>query len=251
MNNRFLTITLLTSSMYIAGCSDDNSSFETPNLSETPTNAGTVSQKNFSLLAEDPQPQIYDATTGGATDTSLVMTVKVGDKDNQLLTDAHTVYFATEWGLIEPSCVTEEGTCTVTWQTSFGPDPTGASSSNAPADHQVTITAYTLGEEDFSDTNGNSLFDDDDTAFPGTADLFIDREEPFVDANRDGVFNSGDTIIDVINGNVLGTNSAHDTGDGFLNSNNCTHSSLCSDTAKVIYVWDDIEINMDGPPTTP
>ena len=243
MNNLFInTIALVASSaIFISGCSD-TTSFETPNLSEVPTNAGTVSQKNFSLLAETTQPTIYDATTGIPTDTSLNMTVKVGDKDNQLLTDAHTVYFATEWGLIDGSCTTENGTCSVTWQTSFGPN-------TVPADHLVTITAYTLGEEHFSDSNGNGVFDDGDQPFPdGSGDLFTDREEPFVDADRDGIFNSGDTIIDVINGNVLGTNKAHDNGDGFLNSPSCTHSSLCSTTTSTIYIWDDIQINMDGPP---
>ena len=240
MNNRFLNIFALLASIsfIVAGCGDIED-LQTPNVNIT-SNSGTVSQKNLSLLAEDPQPLIFDPLTG-AVDTSLTMTVKVGDKNNQLLTDAHTVYFATEWGLIDASCVTVDGTCTVTWQTSFGPG-------TVPADHLVTITAYTLGEEDFSDTNGNGVFDDDDLPFPASANLFTDREEPFVDADRDGVFNSGDTILDVINGTLLGTNTAHDNGDGFLNSPSCRHSSLCSATTPIIYIWDDIELDMDGPP---
>jgi len=241
MNNPFIKIMALVASSVISvsGCGD-NSTFETPNTLGTVANSGTVSQKNFSILAEDVQPTIYDEN-GLATDTILDMTVKVGDSDNQLLTDEHTVFFATEWGLVEPSCVTENGTCTVTWQTSFGPG-------TVPADHLVTIMAYTLGEEEFSDSNGNGEFDDNDQPFPASTDLFIDREEPFVDANRDGVFNSGDTIIDVIDGNILGSNGEHDLSDGFLNSPNCVHSSLCSTVAPIIYIWDDIEINMDGPP---
>ena len=243
MNTRFLKLcTLIASStLFATGCGD-NSSFETPNTSGASKNSGVVSQKNISLLAEDPQPEIFD-DTGAATDTTLVMTVKIGDRNNQLLTDEHTVYFATEWGLIEPSCVTKNGTCNVNWQTSFGP-------STVPSDHQVTITAYTLGEEQFSDTNSNGELDDNDGPLPGSADLFIDRVEPFVDADRtDGPFNSLDTLIDVMNGNELGANGEHDEGDGFLNSENCTHSSMCS-TTQLIYIWDDININMDGPPDT-
>lgn len=247
MNNRFLTTLSLiaSSSLLMTGCGD-NSSFETPSTSSTPTNAGTISQKNLSLIAEDPQPQIYDATTGVPTDTTLTMTVKVGDSKNQLLTDVHTIYFATEWGLIDPSCTTENGRCTVSWQTSFGPN-------TVPPDHRVTITAYTLGEEYYSDSNGNGVFDDGDTTpLPGSADFFDDRPEPFVDANEDGIFNTGDTIIDVINGNALGQDGVNNpTGDGFLNSPSCTHTSKCSTTASVIYVWDDIVINMDGPPAAP
>jgi len=243
MNNRFLTTATLiaTSTFFVSGCSDD-SPFETPPAEgDTPLNAGIVSQKNLSLLASDPQPKIFN-DTGGAVDTELTMTVKIGDSKNQLLTDAHTVFFATEWGLIDPSCVTENGICTVTWQTSFAPDPSGGAGSTAPADHLVTIVAYTDGEESFVDANGNGKFDDLDT-------VFYDREEPFVDADLDGTFNAGDTLIDVINGNdTSGINGVHDIGDTFLNSPNCIHSSLCSTVKNTSSIWVDIEIDMDGPP---
>jgi hypothetical protein len=244
MTNRlihtFLSITI--SSFLLAGCSEDNDSFLKGGSSAS-NNSGVISQKNISLLADDPQPKVYDATKGTVTDTTVIITAKIGDKNNQLITGAHTIFFATEWGLIEPSCTTKDGICTVEWQTSFGPG-------TVPAAHQVTITGYALGEEHFSDSNGNGIFDDNDTPFPdGSGNLFTDREEPFVDANRDGIFNSIDVIIDVIDGNSLGKNGVHDFGDGFLNSPNCTHSSLCSTTRQTIYVWDDIELNMDGPPT--
>jgi len=240
MNNRFLTIILLTSSMYIAGCSDDNSSFETPAGSdETPENTGVVSQKNLSIVADDPQPKVYDSTTGVFTETTLKITVKVGDINNQLLTDSHTIYFATEWGLINPSCVTVDGTCEVTWQTS--------SFTNIPGDLINTVTAWTVGEETFNDINGNGLFDDSETASD-----FIDGEEPFVDANDDDVFNTGDTLIDTINGNDLtGMNGVHDIGDTFLNSPNCTHSSLCSTVARTTGIWVDMTLDMAGPPDPP
>ncbi len=244
MNNRLIhSFLFITCNIFLlTGCGESNDSFTTSSITNS-SKSGTVSQKNLSLLAEDVQPEIYDEN-GQATDTTLVMTVKVGDSDNQLLTDPHTIFFATEWGLIEPSCVTENGTCTVNWQTSFGPG-------TVPADHLVTITAYTIGEEDYSDTNGNGVFDDNDQPFPASGNFFTDRPEPFVDADRSGfasIFNSGDTIIDVIDGNVLGENGAHDNGDGFLNSPNCEHSSLCSTVSPTTYIWDDLVINMDGPP---
>lgn len=237
MNIRFLTTLAFTASsvIFTSGCSED-SPFETPNA-EIANNPGIVSQKNMSIVASDPQPAIYDATAGVFTETEVEITVKVGDLNNQLLTDDHTIYFATEWGLINPSCVTEDGKCSVTWQTSLF--------SNIPVDLLNTITAWTSGEETFTDTNGNGLFDDSDTTFE-------DKEEPFVDANRDGVFNSGDTLIDVVNGNdTTGINGAHDIGDTFLNSPNCTHSSLCSTVAPTSFIWVDIQLNMAGPPTTP
>ena len=146
-------------------------------------------------------------------------------------------FFATEWGLIEPSCVTENGTCSVTWQTSSG--------DTAPADHKNTIMAYSVGEESFTDVNGDAIFDDNDNATPS----FNDIEEPFVDSNRNSIYDSGEPIIDVINGNdVTGVNGVHDFGDTFFNGNGCTHTSLCSINHKTIFVWDDVQISMDGPP---
>jgi hypothetical protein len=240
MNIRFLTTLALTASsvMFVAGCSED-SPFEAPNTNaDTPENTGIVSQKNMSIVASDPQPAIYDATTDVFTETEVEITVKVGDLNNQLLTDEHTIFFATEWGLITPSCVTAEGKCSVTWQTSLF--------SNIPGDLLNTITAWTLGEETFTDDNGNGVFDDNDLNA-----TFEDKEEPFVDANRDGAFNSGDTLIDVVNGNdTTGVNGEHDFGDGFLNSPNCTHSSLCSTVLTTSYIWVDIQLDMSGPPDT-
>jgi len=240
MNNRFLTITplLACSSLFIAGCSDDNNSFETPNTSSTPTNAGIVSQNNFTILAADLEPVIFaDPAKNTFTFTKMTITVRVGDRENQILTDAHTVLFKTEWGLIDPSCVTENGSCTVTWQTSSG--------DTAPADHKNTILAYTLGEESFTDVNGNAIFDDGDNANPA----FDDLEEPFVDSNRNRIYDNGEPIADVINGNdQTGINGVHDIGDTFFNGQNCTHSSLCSTIQNNIYVWDDVQLSMDGPP---
>ena len=248
MNNSFtLTTSLLFGSLLlISGCSEDNSSFETPNTSEVPINSGTLTQKNFSILADTSVLPIYDEN-GLATDTTMTITVKVGDRKNQMLTDKHTVYFATEWGLIDPSCVTEDGTCTVNWQTSFNViDPNNPVP--VPSDHTVTITAYTLGEEDFSDSNSDGIFDNDDQPFPNGS-LFFDRSEPYVDANDNRIFDAGDTLIDVLNGNTLGQNKEHDLADGFLSSPNCRHDSLCSATLPRIYIWTDLRFNMDPPPT--
>ena len=229
MNNRFLTTTLLASAIYIAGCSDDNSSFETPNTSGTASNSGVVSQTNFSLLTADIYPAIIDGTTGDFTKTDVELTVFIGDRNNQVLTDAHTVHFVAEYGLIEPSCVTEDGTCSVTWSAIKRPVAGGPAS-----DGFVTITAYTLGEEGFTDTNGNGVFDDGDTGF-------VDLEEPYVDADyvfsvASNGFSTGDVIINVPNTlDPSGTNLDHDIADGLYNGPACTHSFSCGTTSIMIF----------------
>lgn len=238
MNNCLTTITLIAGSLLvITGCSEDSDAFESPITSDNPTNAGTVSQTNFTVLAADLFPAIFDGTS--FQETSVEISVKIGDLDNQLLTDAHTVFFKTEWGLIEKSCTTIDGKCSVTWETS--------SSDNFPADALNTIVAWTVGEEGFTDSNGNGKFDAADTTFE-------DLEEPFLDADRDGVFNegAGDKLIDVVNGNDLtGANGQHDFGDTFLNSPNCTDSPLCSTVRNTTYIWNDVQLTMTGPPAAP
>lgn len=228
---------IASSTFILTSCGEDNTSFTTTG-STSSFKTGTVSSDNFTVLSSNLTPAIFaDTASSTFTFTELDITVKIGDRNNQKLTDAHTVFFRTEWGLIEPSCVTVDGTCSVTWQTSSG--------GTAPADHKNTILAYTIGEESFSDINGNAIFDDADNDTPS----FTDIEEPYIDSNENTMHDFGEPIVDVINGNdETGENGQHDFGDSFFNGNGCTHSSLCSETQKTIYIWDDVKIDMNGPP---
>lgn len=243
MQNQAFTISLLLAGiLLVSGCESDTSGLVTPST-DIAANTGVISQANFSILAEDLEPSIFpDPNSNTLTFTELQITVNIGDRFNRVLTDAHTVLFATEWGALKSTscthpqytcCVTEDGTCSITWQT--GP------SNTAPSDHKNTITAFTLGEEAFADANGNYIFDDGDSSF-------TDNEEPYVDANKNGIHDQGEQIIDVPNGNdTAGDNGFHDIPDTFFNGGGCTHSSLCSTIMPSVYVWDDVQLNMDGP----
>jgi len=243
MNNRFIKIitVIASAALFMSGCGEsNNSSFQDPTTSDIPTNSGPVSHKNFSVLASEVQPTVIDPDTGIFTKTDVTMTAFIADRNNQTLTDKHTVFFRTEYGTITQSCVTDEnGSCEVTWSAIKRPDPGGPGD-----DLLVTIVAYTIGEESFTDINGNSIYDDAD------GNLFTDLEEPYVDMNETGVFDTGDDIIDVVNGNDLtGKNGAHDIVDGFFNGNRCSHSSLCSTTViGNATIWDSITLKIDGPP---
>jgi hypothetical protein len=239
MNNRFLNIFTLVacSTLFVAGCGEDNSSYETPNTS-TLLNSGTISQKNFSLLTANVNPAVIDGTTGIFTQTDVELTAYIGDRYNQSLSDAHTIYFIPEYGLVDPpSCVTEEGKCSVTWKAIKRPDPAGPT-----ADGLVTITAYSVGEESFTDTNGNNVFDDNDAGFD-------DLEEPYVDIDESFSYTSVDRIIDVVSTNdPTGVNGVHDIADGFFNGTGCTHTSLCG-TATSVAIFDMVTMNIISNPT--
>lgn len=236
--NRFLVTSITISSVLLVGCSEDGfEAFQDSTTANVTTNPGVISQMNFGILASEPQPTVIDPTTGTFTQTDVTLTVNIGDRNNQTITDAHTVHFRSEYGLINPpSCDTgTEGACEVTWSAIKRPDVGGPGS-----DLTVTITAYTIGEETFTDTNGNSLFDDGDTGFE-------DLEEPYIDADGSDTFNAGDSIIDVVSTNdPSGVNGLHDIGDGFFNGGGCTHASLCATRASIT-IWDDIILKIDGP----
>ena len=252
MNNyiRVLATFIGVSAVILAGCSEsDFEALQNPAINTVTTNPAVISQKNFSILADDPQPTVINPDTNTFTKTDVTLTIFAGDRNNRTVTDSHTVMFETEYGLINPpSCVTgADGTCTVTWSAITRPEPGGPGS-----DFLVTVTAYTIGEEAFTDSNGNGIFDDADAGFE-------DIEEPYVDADdfdADDLastggdsFTPGDTIIDVISTNDLtGSNGVHDIADGFFNGTGCTHSSLCAARPSVM-IWDDIILKIDGPST--
>lgn len=237
MNHRFFNILTLVAScaLFATACGEDTSSFETPNTSNTPTNDNTISQKNFTLLCSPCDPTYFDLATNSYTAVTSEISVQIGDNDNRVITGARTIFFRTEWGLIDPSCTTEDGGCSVTWR-SGSPD-------DMPADFRNNIIAYSPnGQETFLDLDGNGLFNDGDT--------FEDLEEPYLDINESGVFELGDLIIDTINGiDLTGADTSHNIGDGLYNGPNCAHTSLCSTTLASITVWEDGTLWLIGTPT--
>jgi len=187
-------------------------------------------------------PHVHAIVADGVfTKTDVTVTAFIGDRNNQLITSPREVFFKTEYGVIEPSCTTnEEGNCSVTWSAIKRPDTGGPGD-----DGKVTIVAWTIGEETFVDANGNGIFDDGDTAAV-TGNPFTDLPEPYVDANENGMHDTGEEIIDTVNGNdPTGANGVHDFADGFWNGGGCAHSSLCSTVVTTnATIWDDIGMNI-------
>ena len=245
--NTYSTVVVLSLSV-LAGCDTDSTTGSTTSstggTSTTGTvvsNTGTVAHKNFSLLASDVFPAVIDTTTNVFTKTDVDMTAYIGDRNNQTLTHSQTIRFYSEYGLIEPSCSTVDGACSVSWSAIKRPETGGPG-----ADLVVNIVAVTTGEESFDDLNGNGVFDDADN-FSALQDL----EEPYIDSDNNGSFSAGDIIIDVVSTNdPTGVNGIHDLADGFFNGAGCTHSTLCG-VRTSIEIFDGNNITISGPPPAP
>src|SRR5471032_2708998 len=130
-----------------------------------------------------------NATYGpGAT-----ITARLGDHFHNPVPDGTAVSFTASGGTIDASCltglvsttltngsvITQAGTpgeCTVRY----------CSGNPRPANDRVTVLAYALGEESFTDTNGNNLYD--------AGEPFTDLGEPF--RNDRAITNANANFID-------------------------------------------------------
>lgn len=162
-------------------------------------NTGLPEQNSFSLALSEDNPEAFSRIA------IVQVSAYLADSFNNPVPDGTTVNFTAESGSIGPSCNTVNGTCMVEWR----------SQGTRPDDHRVTILATSIGHETFVDLNGNNLFDENDGAPVDDSSVssglgrnnissgFIDMSEAWVDNNENGVFDSGEQIIDFNNDNDI------------------------------------------------
>ncbi|XLZ70735.1 hypothetical protein ABT364_01855 [Massilia sp. SR12] len=121
--------------------------------------------------------------------------VLAGDHFSNLVPDGTVVNFSTEGGVIEDSCKTVKGRCQVSL---FAANP-------RPANGQLTVLAYMTGEESFTDSNGNNVYD--------AGEPFTDlRPDVFRDDNEDGSWSAGEPCISSVPNSTCSA-----AGDGVYN----------------------------------
>ncbi len=130
------------------------------------TSLGT--QSNFTLSADVLNPAAWEWN-----DSLVNITARLGDHYQNSVVDGTPVYFRATGGLIEASCLTENGICSVKW---YSRNP-------RPADGIVTIVAQARGQGGYQDSNGNGLYD--------LGESFTAYGESFEDANGNGLFDEG------------------------------------------------------------
>lgn len=125
---------------------------------------GVADQNSFSLSTTifNVEGMGHDGCEGPVGST---VRVSLADHFNNPVPDGTAVSFTAEGGTVDASCLTGQkgvsGECSVRF----------CAANPRPADGRITILAYALGEESFTDTNGNNLFE--------SGEVFQDLGEPF------------------------------------------------------------------------
>jgi len=166
----------------------------TSQSSQLTVSTGMPDQNSTGISASMLNPEGYDLD--GQT---ITINAHLADQFNSPVPDGTAVSFITEGGAIEPSCLTNKGTCSVTW-TSQVP---------RPVDHRVTILMTAVGNESFFDEDGNGSYSNgdgepyNDANANGVLDEpFTDTngngkyDEPFTDSNVNGVYDFSEPFVD-------------------------------------------------------
>ncbi len=236
--------------------------------SQLVVSTGIPDQDSFSLSAE-----VFNAEGWNIDGTQVKVTARLSDAFNNPVRDGTAVNFVTEGGDIQDSCTTEDGACTVIWE-SQQPRPAGNGLFDDTANPlapqltpfmgqsyggRATITAYAIGEESFPDSNGNGRFDaaEYDQFINGTdvSGNPYDLADVYVDHNEDGVFNPQQTGGEAGGSNEelvdFDSDGVFDTPDTVYNGVLCSEPAHdgCADginEEKSLYVRGSLVIVMSG-----
>ena len=223
-------------------------------------------------------PQILNPEGLRFNGETVPVTVFLADHFNNPVPDGTAVFFTTEGGSIGPGCTTETGSCTVEWVSQntrpfadgdfytntvghkcdpyFGSaapctrgiiNPDG--SRDRPLGGRATILAHAVGEESFTDLNGNGIFD------PGEYYNRYDLPEAFIDHNENNAYD-GITCDDASNpcdpANSDGgefeeffdfnNNDVFDTADGVYNGYLCGAEAL----AAGLCLWEPLHVRRNA-----
>jgi hypothetical protein len=214
---------------------------------ELTISTGLPDQNSMSISASRFNPPGWNHDNEKST-----INILLADAFNNPPPDGTAVYFTTEGGAIDPSCVTIDGACSVSWR----------SQKSRPHNGRVTILATTIGNESFIDEDFDGLY----TAGVDTFSTFNtpitegncnpntpistaasngsdhpcdDLAEAYVDKNENGVRDEGEEAID------FNQNGKYDTENGIYNGVLCkTEGEGC--TKEAVTIREDIVLVMSS-----
>ncbi len=201
-------------------------------------NTGLPEQRSITIAANILNPEADDYNG-----EKSVISAWLADNFNNPVPDGTTVNFTTEGGQIQPSCVTVNGSCNVTWTSAEPRVP----------NHRITILATALGHETFFDTNGNNTFDDADgsaitdralssgfTRHIAETSGFLDMSEAWRDDNENLDYDSGETFIDYDN------DKEFTPEDSLFNGPQCQGANCAAEDKRAIHVRKSLVLTMSG-----
>ena len=158
-----------------AALSSNNTLFaESQNLTVA---SGPPSQRFMSLSVEK-----FNIEGWAVDGNSTALTVRIADRQGNSVQDGTVVNFTAEGGQVASSCATTTNngisSCSVQF-ISQNPRPVGG---------RVSVVAYLEGTKDYTDNNGNNIYD-------AGVDTLQNLGDVFRDDNEDGVFNAGEFVI--------------------------------------------------------
>lgn len=162
---------------------NSDGSFSTTSTTSKPISilGGIPDQDSFSIAVETFNPRAWDEFG-----TTSSITIFAADRFNNQARDGTQISFITNAGAIVGACELSGGSCSVNWNSQLPRPTTGL----------VRILARTTGEESFTDTNVNGLFDLNEQVTTNLSEAFLDingnairdDDEFFSDFNNNGVY---------------------------------------------------------------
>ena len=190
---------------------------------------GIPDQDSLSVFVSAFNPSVRLGGSAVCDNVPVQVNVLAADRFNNPVPDGTAFAFTTEGGSIDGTCASLNGGCSVTWR----------SQNPYPADGRSTILVTALGEESFTDLNGDGHFDDPEP--------FTDLPEAFVDLNENGVHEANEPFLD------LNLNGQYDGPSGSFTGVLCDGPTKCDTVRSTLHVRDQVVLTMSSqkPVVTP
>jgi len=144
---------------------------------------GRPAQDRFSLSVGT-----HNVEGWGYDGVTTALTVIASDRMGNRVPDGTGINFVSSGAQVQSSCTTTAGQCSVTFTTA-NPRPTGITEPSAVAVSagRVRVLAYTLGEESFTDLNGDNVYQN--------GEPFNNLGNVFLDANENGFWDASEQVV--------------------------------------------------------
>lgn len=136
---------------------------------------GLPDQNSFSLSFSSLNPLGWEVDG-----TEVTVTARAADHFNNPVPSGTAISFWTELGSIDSACLTDDtGACSVKWRSQELRSNRDSRAGSNDRLGRSTVLAYAVGEESFTDANGNGRFD--------AGEPFADMAEALKDGNENGI----------------------------------------------------------------